>query len=62
MELSKYHMKTIQLLDSDDNTFSGIAHYCDKDDYETDEDGLELLIGGAVTIFYASDIKSITLL
>lgn len=30
-----------------------------KEDYDADEDGLEMVVNGDVIIFYQSDIKSI---
>ncbi|MDU1009733.1 MAG: hypothetical protein ACLTB0_02785 [Finegoldia magna] len=59
MNLAKFDRKNIKLQDKEDSVFVSKAYYCDKEDYETDEDGLEMIIDGRITIFYESDIKSI---
>lgn len=62
MILREYHMKNIKLTDLENDVFVGKAYFCDKEDYEADEDGLELLVNGDITIFYGSEIKSIELI
>ena len=52
-------MKKIVLTDVDGNVFTGTSYFCDKEDYDADEDGLEMLVDGNFIIFYQSDIKSI---
>ncbi|CQR25882.1 hypothetical protein BN1356_02229 [Streptococcus varani] len=59
MELKKYHMEDVALVDVDNDTFVGTAYFCDKDDYETEEDSLEMFIDGEITVFYQSEIQSI---
>ena len=59
MNLETYHMKKIALTDVDGDVFVGTSYFCDKEDYDTDEDGLEMVVNGDVIIFYQSDIKSI---
>lgn len=59
MKLEAYHMKKIVLTDVDGNVFTGTSYFCDKEDYDADEDGLEMLVDGNFIIFYQSDIKSI---
>lgn len=52
-------MKNVHLTDIDGDVFSGTVYFCDKEDYEAEEDGLEMSIDGEISIFYQSDIKSI---
>lgn len=59
MNLLQYNLKKIKLIDNKNNIFEGVANYCNKEDYETEEDGIELLVDEYVTIFYVSDIKKI---
>ena len=59
MNLETYHMKKIALTDVDGDVFVGTSYFCDKEDYDADEDGLEMVVNGDVMIFYQSDIKSI---
>ena len=62
MELVKFDRKMVKLQDIDDSVFISKAYYCDKNDYETKENGLELVIDGRITVFYESDIKSIEII
>ena len=55
MNLETYHMKKIALTDVDGDVFVGTSYFCDKEDYDADED----VVNGDVMIFYQSDIKSI---
>lgn len=59
MNLRKYHMKNVNLTDIDGNTCNGLVYFCDKNDYEAKEDGLEIFLNGKINIFYESDIKLI---
>ena len=45
--------------DSSEKTIKNIKYFCDKENYDADEDGLEMVVNGDVIIFYQSDIKSI---
>ena len=58
MNIAKLDRKNIKLQDAEGSVFVSKAYYCDKEDYETDEDGLEIIIDGRITISYESDIKS----
>ena len=62
MNLLKFNLQYIKLVDTDGNSHMGYAHYCDKEDYEAKEDGLEMKVGNDICIFYESDIKSIKIL
>lgn len=62
MKLEKYHMKKIALTDIDDNVFVGLSYFCDKEDYDAEEDGLEMSVNGEIIIFYQSEIKSIEII
>lgn len=62
MILKDYHMKDIRLTDIDGDVFIGKAYFCDREDYETDEDGLELRVNGNIVVFYQLDIQSIELI
>ncbi len=62
MDLLKYNKKYIRLTDIDGDVFENYANYCNKDDYEVEEDGLELTVNNEVWIFYESDIKSIEII
>ncbi|MEX5397206.1 hypothetical protein ABPH35_02245 [Streptococcus sp. ZJ93] len=62
MILKDYHMRDIRLTDTDNDVFVGKAYFCDKEDYETDEDGLEMRVDGEIVIFYQSDIQAIELI
>lgn len=55
-------MKNIALTDVDDNVFVGLSYFCDKEDYDADEDGLEMSVNGEIIIFYQSEIKSIEII
>ena len=59
MKLEAYHMKNIVLTDVDGNVCTGTSYFCDKEDYDANEDGLEMVVDGNFIIFYQSDIKSI---
>ena len=59
MNLETYHMKKIALTDVDGDVFVGTSYFCDKEDYDADEDGLEMVVNGDVIIFYQADIQSI---
>lgn len=62
MNLLKYNLKYIRLADVNGNLYKGYAHYCDKEDYEAKEDGVEVKVGNDIWVFYESDIKSIEIL
>ena len=62
MKLLKHHAQYIRLTDIKGNSYDGYAHYCAKDDYEVEEDGLEMRVNGDIWVFYESDIKSIEIL
>ena len=62
MNIAKFDRKNIKLQDAEGSVFASKAYYCDKEDYETYEDGLEIIIDGRITVFYESDIKSIEIL
>ena len=62
MNIAKFDRKNIKLQDAEGSVFVSKAYYCDKEDYETDGDGLEIIIEGRITIFYESDNKSIEIL
>lgn len=51
MNLETYHMKKIALTDVDGDVFVGTSYFCDKEDYDADEDGLEMVVNGDVIIF-----------
>ena len=59
MRLETYHMKKIVLTDVDGNVFTGTSYFCDKEDYDANEDVLEMVVDGNFIIVYQSDIKSI---
>lgn len=59
MKLKKFHMKKVTLTDIDGELFVGTVYFCDKKDYDADEDGVEMLVDSDIVIFYESDIKSI---
>lgn len=62
MKLSEYNAQYIRLTDIKGISYDGYAHYCAKDDYEVEEDGLEMRVDRDIWIFYESDIKSIEIL
>lgn len=62
MNLVNYNDKYIKLINKDNKSYKGYSYYCDKDDYEAEEDGLEMRVGKDIWIFYESDIKSIEIL
>lgn len=51
MTFETYHMKKIALIDVDDDVFVGTSYFCDKEDYDADEDGLEMVVNGDVIIY-----------
>lgn len=59
MNMKQYNNKKIKLTDVDGNVFTGTSYFCDKEDYDANEDGLEMVVDGNFIIFYQSDIKSI---
>ena len=62
MNLKDYDRKNIVLTNGAGDKFKGICYYCDKEDYEAAEDGLELKVGNDICIFYESDINSIEIM
>ncbi len=62
MKLLQYNAQYIRITDIEGNSYNGYVHYCAKDDYEVEEDGLEMRVDGDILIFYESDIKSIEIL
>ena len=62
MNLIQYNTKYVKLIDINSGEYFGYVHYCDKEDYEAEEDGLEMRVGTDIWIFYESDIKSIEVL
>ena len=43
MNLETYHMKKIALTDVDGDVFVGTSYFCDKEDYDADEDSQVLI-------------------
>ncbi|MCD1147295.1 hypothetical protein LQU94_04135 [Peptoniphilus sp. KCTC 25270] len=62
MELIEFNRKVIELTDINENKYVGTVYYCDKEDYEAEEDGLEMRVRKDIWIFYESDIQSIKIL
>lgn len=62
MKLEYYDRKNIQLTDIDGNIYKGTGYFCDKEDYETIEDGIEISVENEIWIFYESDIKNLKII
>ena len=41
----------MRLPDMDSDVFENYSNYCNKDDYEVEDDGLELIVNNEVWIF-----------
>lgn len=44
MKLLEYNAQYIRLTDIKGISYDGYAHYCAKDDYEVEEDGLKKMV------------------
>ena len=55
-------LKYMRLPDMDGDVFENYANDSNKDDYEVEEDGLELIVNNEVWIFLWTDIKSMEII
>ena len=59
MNLLQYNNQRVLLVDIDGKSWSGMAHYCDADVNETEEDVLTVKVGSDYIEFLESDIQSV---
>ncbi|RLK62541.1 hypothetical protein D3H64_09255 [Atopobacter sp. AH10] len=62
MNLLQYNNKKITLTDIDGKMWTGMAHYCDAESYDENEDMLDVKVGHNYIEFLESEIKSIEII
>lgn len=62
MNLLQYNNKKVSLTDVEGKVWSGMAHYCDAESYDEDEDMLDIKVGNEYIVFSESEIYSVEIL